>query len=314
MRLSEAETLHTLALYALPVVVAWLGWGIPGAIFCVLIVAVAGVVVRLRGLTVPADPNLVELHTITYSHYVEKVRWCLDATGIVYREVPSIGILGLLLTGRTVPLLVLPASRTSIGDSPQILRFLWGAYSSLLAPERCRFLEPTAEALALEKHFDQDLGVNVRLWSYWHLLKQRELALLMWGLREPGIPRWQTAILPMLYPLQAAMVTRLLGVTEPRAAAGLEATKRVFAEVDARLADGRRYLLGGDEMTFVDITFASLAALVLFPDGYGGNAVSVRAAPIAEMAPAWRDEIEALRETEAGKFVARLYREERFKR
>ena len=110
------------------------------------------------------------------------------------------------------------------------------------------------------------------------------------------------------------MVTRMLGVTEPRAAAGLEATKQVFAEVDARLADGRRYLMGGDEMTFVDITFASLAALALFPDGYGGNAVSVRSAPLAEMAPAWRAEIEALRDTEAGRYVARLYEEERFKR
>lgn len=314
MRLSEADTLHTSVLYALPVLVAWLGFGVPAAILATLVVAVAGIVVRLRGLAVPADPNLVELHTITYSHYVEKVRWCLDATGIAYREVPSVGILGLLLTARTVPLLVLPASRTAIGDSPQILRFLWGAYSSRLAPERCRFLEPSEEALLLENHFDQKLGVNVRLWSYWHLLEQRDLALMMWGLREPGIPRWQTALLPLLYPLQAAMVTRMLGVTESRAVAALAATRQVFAEVDARLADGRRYLMGGDEMTFVDITFASLAALALFPDGYGGNAVSVRTAPLGEMAPAWRAEIEALRQTEAGRFVARLYKEERLRR
>lgn len=313
MRLSEPATLHSLTLYALPVVVALLGLGVTGAVVATVLVVIARVVVGMRGLTNPADPNLVELHTITYSHYVEKVRWCLDATGVPYREVPSIGILGLLLTGRTVPLLVLPASRTSIGDSPQILRFLWGAYSARLAPERCRFLEPTPEALALEKHFDQDLGVNIRVWAYWHLFKQRDLALMMWGLREPGIPTWQTAILPRLYPLQAAMVTRMLGVTESRAAAGLEATKQVFAEVDALLADGRRYLMGGDEMTFVDITFASLAALALFPDGYGGNAVSVRSAPIDQMAPAWRAEIEALRATQAGKFVARLYKEERFK-
>jgi len=314
MRLSEAETLHTLVLYALPPLVAWFGFGVPGAVLATLLVAAAGVVVRLRGLMAPADPDLVEFHTITYSHYVEKVRWCLDATGIEYREVPSIGILGLLLTARTVPLLVLPASRTSVGDSPRILRFLWGAYSAQLPPGRCRFLEPTPEGLALEKHFDHDLGVNVRLWSYWHLLQQPDLTLLMWGLREPTIPKWQRTILPALFPLLAAMVRRMLGVTEPRAAAALAATKQVFAEVDARLADGRRYLMGGDEMTFVDITFASLAALALFPDGYGGRAVSVRSAPLAEMAPAWRSEIEALRETPAGKFVERLYREERLKR
>jgi len=314
MRLSDAETLHTLALYALPVVVAWLGFGVPGALAATVGVAVLGIVVRLRSLIGPTDPDLIELHTISYSHYVEKVRWCLDAAGINYREVPSVGILGILLTARTVPLLVLPASRTSVGDSPQILRFLWGAWSSKLDPARCRFLEPTAERVALEKHFDKELGVNVRLWSYWHLLQQRDLTMMMWGLGEPTIPQWQRTILPVVYPVLVAMLRRMLGVSEMRAAAALAATQRVFAEVDERLADGRRYLMGGDEMTFVDITFASLAALVLFPDGYGGGAVSVRSGPVERMAPAWRSEVYALRETAAGKFVERLYREERLRR
>ena len=227
---------------------------------------------------------------------------------------PSIGILGLLLTGRTVPLLVVPASRTSIGDSPQILRFLWGAYSSVLPPERCRFLEPSPEAIALEKHFDAVLGINVSRWSYWHLLQQRELTLKMWGVREPTIPRWQKAVLPLLHPLLAAIVRRMLGISDARAAAGLTATKQVFAEVDALLADGRRYLMGGDAITFVDITFASLAALALLPDGYGGDAVSLRTPPLDELSLGWRSEVEALRATAAGQFVQRLYAEERRRR
>lgn len=314
MRLADAGTVFGLGLYVLPVVVAWCGFGAGGAFVLSLGAAAAGVVLRLRGLTAPADPSIVELHTITYSHYVEKVRWCLDRTGVAYREVPSVGILGLLLTARTVPMLVLPASRTSIGDSPKILRFLWGNYSAVLEPGRCCFLEPTPEALALEKHFDDDLGINVRLWSYWHLLENEDLTLKMWGVAEENIPQWQRAALPTLRPLLAALLKKMLGVTDARAAAALETTRAVFAEVDAMLADGRRYLMGGDEATFVDITFASLAALALFPENYGGRAVSIHGTPLEQMAPAWRAEVVALRETAAGRFVERLYREERLAR
>ena len=314
MRLSNPRSIHTIALYALPTLVTWIGFGVPAAVLVTLLAATAAAALRARELFAPVDAALVELHTITYSHYVEKVRWCLDRTGIAYREVPSIGILGLLLTGRTVPLLVRPASRTSIGDSPQILRYLWGAYAAELAPERCGFLAPSPRAIQLERHFDAALGINVRVWMYWHLLQQRSLTLLMWGAEEPTIPQWQRSLLPLLHPLLAAMLRRMLGVSEARAAAGLAATKRVFAEVDAMLADGRRYLMGGDEMTFVDITFASLAALALFPDGYGGDAVSVRTAPLGDFAPAWRAEIESLRATASGQFALRLYREERRQR
>lgn len=308
MRLSDPSTLHILGLYALAPVAAALGLGWPAALLASLAMGIIGVTVRLRRLGNPGDAGM-ELHTITYSHYVEKVRWCLDRAGLPYREVPTVGILGLLLTGRTVPLLVLPASRTSIGDSPQILRFLWGAYGSCGDP-RLRFLEPTAERLALERHFDRDLGVNVRLWSYGQLLPQRELLLQMWGAGEPSIPAWQRRLLPFVAPLLAAMLRRMLGVTEERAAAGLEATRAVFAEVGAMLSDGRRYLTG-DELSFVDITFASLAALALFPDDYAGRAAAIRTAPLERLPAAWRAEVEALRATDAGQFVMRLYREHR---
>ena len=310
MRLGEPETLLSLGLYALPVIVALFGFGVPAAIGASLAMLVAGIVVRARRLMTPLDPADVELHTITYSHYVEKVRWCLDRTGVAYREVPSVGILGVFLTGRTVPTLVVPATKTSIGDSPEILRFLWGRYFGV-RPEASRFLAPTPEALALEKHFDQNLGIHVRLWSYWHLLEHRDLTLVMWGVEEPGIPQWQRTLLPWLHPVLAALLRRMIGVSEANAARGIAKTREVFAEVDAMLADGRKYLMGGDELTFVDITFASLAALILFPDGYTGGSGSLRQLPVDRLPAAWRDEVEALRATRAGQFVMRLYAEER---
>ncbi|HXC50251.1 MAG TPA: glutathione S-transferase N-terminal domain-containing protein [Candidatus Limnocylindrales bacterium] len=310
MRLRDPETLLTLALYALPVAVALFGFGVPAAFFASLVIIVVGIFVRSRRLVGRVDPSRLELHTITYSHYVEKARWCLDRLGVAYEEVPSIGILGVLLTGRTVPTLAVPATRTSIGDSTEILRFLWGRYSGEL-PDRTRFLAPSPEAIALETHFNEDLGVPVRLWSYWHLLERPDLTLIMWGHEEPSIPQWQKALLPPLRPVLAALLRRMLGLNEANAARGIVKTREIFAEVDTMLADGRRYLMGGDELTFVDITFASLAALIIFPDGYTGGSASVTQLPVERLPADWRAEVEMLRATRAGQFVMRMYAEER---
>lgn len=311
MRLNQASTIHTLALYLLPPLVAWLGLGPLAAVVVSAVAVLVGMALRFPDVLDQDTADRIELHTITYSHYVEKVRWCLDATGLPYKEVPSIGILGLLLTGRTVPLLELPASRTSIGDSPKILRFLWGAYSASLPPERSRFLEPTAEGLELEAKFDRVLGVHVRVWAYWHLFQNKALTLRMWGMYEDSVPTWQRRLLPVLQPLLAKMVQRVLGVTAVGAERSLAITRQAFAEVDAMLADGRRYLLGGSEKTFVDITFASLAALAIFPPGYGGASVSQKEPPLDLLSSDWRAVVEELRATPAGQFVIRLYTEER---
>jgi glutathione S-transferase len=108
----------------------------------------------------------LRLHTITFSHYVEKVRWCLDRMGVPYDDVPNAGVLGVMLAGRTVPWLEVPPGLTRIGDSPRILRYLWGEYAGRLPAERVWFLEPTPAALALEAKFDRRLGNDVRVWMY----------------------------------------------------------------------------------------------------------------------------------------------------
>ena len=55
---------------------------------------------------------------------------------------------------------------TRIGDSPRILRYLWGEYAGRLPSQRTWFLEPTATALDLEGRFDRRLGNDVRVWVY----------------------------------------------------------------------------------------------------------------------------------------------------
>jgi glutathione S-transferase len=313
MRLGNPAVIQRAALYALPVLVAAAGWGVAAALGAAFGVAVLGTVARLwvslRAMRRPGAP--LRLHTISFSHYVEKVRWCLDRLGVPYEEAPNIGILGVLLTGRSVPWLEVPPGHTRIGDSPRILRYLWGEYAGRLPGERTWFLEPTPAAIELETRFDRRLGNDVRVWLYEQLLRDRALSLRSWGIEEPAIPGWQRVLLRVLQPVLAFAVRRMLGVNPARASRALARTHEAFDEVDRLLADGRPYLTGAT-LTFADITFASLGALAVLPPQYPGARLAGRRLQFEEIAdPAWRAEVERLRVRPAGQFILRLYRDER---
>jgi glutathione S-transferase len=62
----------------------------------------------------------------------------------------------------------------------------------------------------------------------------------------------------------------------------------------------------GDRFTAADLTFAALAAPVLFPAEYR----AVHPA-LSDMSTAMRDEVLRLRDTDAGRFALRLFSEER---
>lgn len=81
--------------------------------------------------------------------------------------------------------------------------------------------------------------------------------------------------------------------------------KKVFQRVDELLADGRHYLTG-ETMTIADIAFASVAALVLLPEEYGGAIANIQDLP-DEM----RTEVYELRTRPAGQFALLLYQEDR---
>jgi glutathione S-transferase len=303
-----------LALYALPVVVGWLGWGAGTALIASIVMALVGMALRLKAMRAaavgPADK--LRLHTISFSHYTEKVRWCLDRLGVAYEEVPNVGILGVLVTGRTVPALEVPPGLTRIGDSPRILRYLWGEFAGRLPTERTRFLEPTSAALELEQRFDRRLGNDVRVWAYSHIFRRRDLTLRSWGIEEPQIPAWQRAALRLGSPVLVFAVRRMLGVSPARGERALARTRETFDEVDRMLADGRRYLLS-DSLTLADITFASLAALAVLPPEYAGRSLRGRRLTLDDLDAGWRAEVEAFRQRPAGQFVLRLYREERLR-
>jgi len=57
--------------------------------------------------------------------------------------------------------------RSSIGNSPEILRYLWGRYGAELG-DKTAFLEPDSERLEFEKKIDR-IGADLQVWVYFHI-------------------------------------------------------------------------------------------------------------------------------------------------
>jgi len=304
---------YSVFILLLPVLVAWFEFSVAAAIALVILALLIRWFITLSGILKPGKVPEVELETIAASHFVEKVRWCMDRLGIEYTERQWVGVLGIFSLGRSVPELKVRTGlvRSHIGNSPEILRYLWGVYSAELG-EKANFLEPTVERLALEQKLDR-YGRQLQVWIYYHILDERELTLHAWGCNSPSIPAWQRYLVKFVYPVLCFLLRKAFNITETHYAKSVEHIESILAETEASLADGRVSILGDDSINYVDITFASFSALWLLPPEFGrekadGVRVDRQRAP-AKM----KADIERWIETYplATGFVTRLYQTER---
>ena len=305
--------IHAVFLALAPIIVAWFGLSVPAAILVVLILLLWRWTIVLSGFVAPEKtPDLV-LATISASHFVEKVRWRMDRLGLDYVEQTSGGALGAFFRGRTVPQLKVRTGsvQSSIGNSAEILRYLWGRYA-FANPEAASFLEPTSQRVELEARLDR-YGVNLQVWAYYHLLNDRELTMHVWGANNPATPFWQRPILKLLFPVLRFLIRKSFRITDENYARAVARIEELLDEANHWLQDGRKSLLGGDALNYTDIAFASMTGLWLQPAAYGGGkADAVRLEQ--ERAPAgMQKDIEVWRSGYARvtEFVERLYVEER---
>ena len=263
--------IHSLFLLALPLIVAWFGISLAGAIALLALALIWRWAISLSILVAPAKTPELELETISISHFVEKVRWCMDRLGLEYTEKPAGGTLGAFFLGRTVPVLKFRtgAVRSSIGNSAEILRYLWGRYSVEMA-EQARFLEPMPDRLEFEKRVDR-CGVDLQVWVYYHILDERELTLHAWGCNNPAIPAWQRLVLKLLFPLLRFLIRKSFRITPGHYEKAVEHIEALLGEVESKLGDGRKSILGGNTINFTDLTFTAIMGAWLQPQGYGGG-------------------------------------------
>jgi glutathione S-transferase len=305
--------IHAAFLLLLPLVVAAFGLSFWSTLLLVILAVLwRWAIVLLRMFNPGPGPDLV-LETISVSHFAEKVRWCLDRLGVDYREQAWAGTLGAYYLGRSVPRLFMRTGMvwSQIGNSPEILRYLWGAYSAELG-ETTTFLEPTRERQEFERRLDR-YGSSLQVWIYYHLLGERELCTHLWGANSAQTPGWQRVLIRTLYPVQAVLIRRTFRISPGHYQKSCEHIEALLADVDARLGDGRASILGDGEINYTDIAFASLSGVWMQPAGYGGGAadgvrIEKERFPDAMRADMQRWETDYPR---AWAFATRLYAEER---
>jgi len=277
--------INSVLLLALPLVVAALHLSLLTAIALLLAFLLWRWLLVLGSISRPyTGPELI-LDSISASHYVEKVRWCMDRLGLDYLERPSGATLGAFFLGRTVPRIRCKTGlvESSIGNSNEILRYLWGRYEVPLG-QKAEFLRADPARLELEQHIDR-CGRELQVWVYYHLLPQRLLTLQAWGANNPAVPGLHRLALRVLFPLLRVLIRRAFQINPARYEKAKLRMDELLAHSELLLSDGRVSLLGGNEPNYTDITFAAINGLWLWPAAYGGGkANAVRIA--AELQPA----------------------------
>jgi hypothetical protein len=307
------RAIHAAFLFAMPIIVAWFGLNVFTSIGIVVLMLFWRWAIVWSGLFAPEKTPGLVLETITGSHFVEKVRWCMDRLGVAYTEQQSAGVFGVLFTGRTVPRLKVKTGivQSTIGNSPEILRYLWGAnYAD--HREKASFLEPTKDRLELERRIDR-YARHLQVWVYYHILADRKIALHAWGANAPQVPVWQRVAVSVLFPLQAAFIKRTFAINKPHYDKVVSKIEGFLSDIEMLLADGRQSILGNEQNNYTDLAFASATGLWLQPDAYGGGQAEFARLERDRLPEKMRYDIERWIEDhpKATELVERLYAEER---
>ncbi|MDP3279197.1 MAG: glutathione S-transferase N-terminal domain-containing protein [Deltaproteobacteria bacterium] len=243
------------------------------------------------------------LYTIPFSHYCEKARWSLERMGLAFEERGHIPMVTRMLAiprgATTVPFLL--SDEGMLDDSTAIADY---AHRHRTRSAGLFSEDPVIaqQALDLEDRFDRRLGVATRAWGYSYLLDMPALTTPMFAKQVPAL---EAAAVKRMMPFVSGFIRKGLRIKPETRAWAANRIDEDFAAVEELLRDGRRYLCG-DALSIADITFASLAAPALGPAEYGGPLPKLEAfdGPMRTALDRWRD-------TMAGQFALRIYREER---
>jgi glutathione S-transferase len=152
--------------------------------------------------------------------------------------------------------------------------------------------------------FNKSLAFATASFAYYYLLPHRDRMIR--PLSE-GTPAFERKAVERAYAVFAGVLRVLLRLSATKAQEAAAQIKTIFGAVDARLVDGRKFLVG-EQLTLSDIAFAVAAAPVLLPPGYGGPIP-----PFEEMPAEVQALVAEMRGHAAGAFALRIYREQRYR-
>lgn len=196
----------------------------------------------------------------------ELCRVLLDHYGVTYREEDHLfgwASLLSLVNGGTVQIPLLNGDGLNTAGP----RGVTDHFEGLAAPAQKLIPADTMDAAQVGadwSRFNGTLGTAVAVICYFYLLPQRNLMTPQFS---RGIPPGEQRALRALYPAFAGLLQLLLGLNPTNVAGALDQARAVFDETDRRIADGRRYLVGG-RLTLSDFALATAAAPLLQPQGF----------------------------------------------
>jgi glutathione S-transferase len=150
--------------------------------------------------------------------------------------------------------------------------------------------------------FNETLAFATAKFAYYYLLPHRDIMIR--PLSE-GTPNFERQAVESAYPVFAGLLRLLLQLTLSTAQKSIAQVRSIIQSVDARLADGRKFLVG-DSLPLSDIAFAVAAAPVVLPAGYGGPIPSFEQMPAEVQAV-----VTEMRSHPAGVFALRIYQDYR---
>lgn len=208
------------------------------------------------------------LYTFAMSHFSEKIRWTLDASGLSYREVvmtPFLHLIPALLMGgqgeTTLPILKVKhhdGQVEYVQDSTDILKWLDrnAGPLALMAGDR----STRDDIMDIEERFDA-IGKDVARFLYLTSLEHDDQIIELWTRHAKPA---QARLVRLLFPLIKWGFKRRLRVTPAAAAQSELRIQQALAWLDGRISDGRLYL-NGQQLSVADITAASILAPLACP-------------------------------------------------
>jgi glutathione S-transferase len=197
---------------------------------------------------------MFQLYDFRFSHFSEKARWALDFKGIAYTPRHLLPGFHMRTTRKLAPLTCVPilkADTVAIQDSTEIINFLEQTFPdwSLTPPDS----NDANEALEWEEYLDEEIGVTIRRWFYYHALPDRPRAVRFLC---QGVPWYQRSLFAFSFaPIRRAM-TQMMDVHAGPARDAERRFMTAFDRLDKALE--RCPFLVGNRFSRADLTACAL--------------------------------------------------------